>query len=80
MATIRGAQVEALKAILAHLSRKGYPPTMRELGEALRIKSLGHVHYLLDRLEREGYIERDYATARGIRVLYGPPAEDDTAA
>ncbi len=54
--------------IRRHLSAEGAPPTIRELREGLRLKSLRGVTIHLDALSRKGYISRS-RQARGIRLL-----------
>lgn len=51
------------------IQREQRPPTNREIGLAVSIASTGHVDYHLSMLQRKGYIERDKATSRGIRLL-----------
>ena len=47
---------------------RGCPPTNREIGAALGIKSTGNVEYHLAYLEKKGYIEREDHVSRGIRL------------
>lgn len=61
-------QQEVLRAIERAISRQGAPPTIRELMEDLRLKSLRGVTIHLDALQEKGYIERS-RQARGIRLL-----------
>jgi repressor LexA len=49
----------------------GYPPTIREIGEAVSISSTSVVNYNLDALQRGGYIYRDRTVSRGIRLVEG---------
>ena len=46
----------------------GYPPTIREIGEAVGITSTSVVNYNLDALQRGGHIYRDRTVSRGIRL------------
>lgn len=46
----------------------GYPPTIREIGEAVDITSTSVVNYNLNILEKEGYITRDLKVSRGLRL------------
>jgi repressor LexA len=46
----------------------GYPPTIREIGEATGISSTSVVNYNLNALQKEGYIIRDRTVSRGIRL------------
>ena len=47
---------------------KGYPPTIREIGEAANISSTSVVNYNLNKLEKEGYIVRALKVSRGVRL------------
>jgi len=51
----------------------GRPPTNREIGQAVDIRSTGHVDYHLTMLEKKGYIERERKKSRGIRVVHEAP-------
>ena len=51
---------------------KGYPPTIRQIGEAVGISSTSVVNYNLNKLERDGYILRDLKVSRGVRLVDGP--------
>ncbi|GAB4549867.1 MAG: transcriptional repressor LexA [Anaerolineales bacterium] len=48
---------------------KGYPPSIREIGEQTGITSTSVVNYYLEQLEKWGYIERDRRISRGLRVV-----------
>ncbi len=50
------------------MSRRGYPPTIREIGEALGIRSTNGVNDHLKALEKKGYVVRDKSKSRGIRL------------
>ncbi len=54
---------------------KGYPPSIREIGEQTGISSTSVVNYYLEQLEKWGYIERDRHISRGVRVLPDKLAE-----
>lgn len=58
---------ETLDAIVAFMDERGYPPSRRELGEALGLTPAS-VQRRIMVLLREGLIEVDRTTARGIRV------------
>ena len=47
----------------------GRSPTLREIGKAVGIESLGHISYHLKRLEETYHIERDHHKSRSIKVL-----------
>jgi repressor LexA len=57
-----------LDYIAASLRDRGYPPTLREIGQAFGIASTNGVRYYLDRLEQAGSIRRDRWTSRGIEL------------
>lgn len=63
-------QREVLDALREYQARRGYPPSIRELGKVLGISSLRGVTIHLDALQRKGYIERE-STSRSIRLLDG---------
>jgi repressor LexA len=53
---------------------KGYPPTIRQIGEAAGISSTSVVNYNLNKLEKDGYITRDLKVSRGVRLVESSPA------
>lgn len=62
-------QRQILEAIQASSERHGYPPTMREIGDAVGLKSLSSVTHQLTQLEKLGYVRRDPRLPRAIEVL-----------
>jgi repressor LexA len=46
----------------------GRPPSIREIGEKVKISSTSVVNYYLDQLEKKGYLERDDRVSRGLRL------------
>jgi repressor LexA len=65
-------QEQMLDYIQAYSHRRGYAPSLIEIGQALGISSKSVVLYHLRRLERAGCIERTPRIARGIRLLVSP--------
>ena len=61
-------QIEILKFIHDRVSQKGYPPTVREIGEAVALSSTSTVHGHLSRLEKKGLILRDPTKPRAIEL------------
>jgi len=61
-------QLEVLRFIHQRVSEKGYPPTVREIGEAVQLSSTSTVHGHLSRLEKKGYILRDPTKPRAIEL------------
>ncbi len=51
---------------------KGYPPTIREIGQHAGISSTSVVNYNLTKLEKDGYLTRDLKVSRGVRLVEGP--------
>lgn len=51
------------------IGHKGYPPSRRQIGMAMRIKTPNGVSCHLEALQRKGYLKLDARVARGIRVL-----------
>jgi repressor LexA len=61
-------QRRILEFIKSFALDNGYPPTIREIGEAVDISSTSVVNYNLNALQKEGYIVRDRTVSRGIRL------------
>jgi repressor LexA len=57
-----------LDYIKAHMRQRGFPPSIREIGQAIGLKSSSSVHGYLVRLETKGLIRRDPAKPRTIEV------------
>jgi repressor LexA len=69
-------QLDIMTFIKTTIKEKGYPPSVREIGEAVGLQSTSTVHGHLDRLERKGLIRRDPTKSRTIEIL----DEDDSVA
>ena len=67
---------ERARDILAFIERfqseHGYPPTIREIGEAFEINSTNGVRYYLQMLERDGRLKRSSKLSRGIELTRSP--------
>lgn len=59
-----------LEYIQKQVQEKGYPPSVREIGEAVGLASSSTVHGHLSRLEKKGYIRRHPTKPRAIELLY----------
>jgi repressor LexA len=59
-------QMEILSFIRARINSHGYPPSVREIGEAVGLKSSSTVHAHLVQLEEKGYLRKDPSTPRAI--------------
>lgn len=62
-------QREILEYIKQEILNKGYPPAVREICEAVGLKSTSSVHSHLETLEKNGYIRRDPTKPRAIEII-----------
>jgi repressor LexA len=62
-------QQQILEVVDAHLVRHGYPPTVREIGEAVGLTSSSTVHAHLANLERLGHLRRDPTKPRALGII-----------
>lgn len=62
-------QKEILEYIKSQILERGYPPAVREICEAVNLKSTSSVHSHLETLEKNGYIHRDPTKPRAIEIL-----------
>ena len=62
-------QLEILEYIKAQILERGFPPAVREICEAVHLKSTSSVHSHLETLEKNGYIRRDPTKPRAIEIL-----------
>ena len=67
-------QQEVLTYIRQYIASRSYPPSVREICEAVRLRSTSSVHAHLATLEKKGYIRRDPAKPRTIEIV---PTEDE---
>lgn len=65
---ISNKQQEILNYIKEEILKRGYPPSVREICEAVRLKSTSSVHSHLETLEKNGYIRRDPTKPRAIEI------------
>jgi repressor LexA len=71
-ATLAGKRRRILEFIAEQIRERGYPPSVREIGEAVGLTSPSTVHAHLQVLEREGYLQRDPTKPRAIIVSWEP--------
>ena len=64
-----------LKFIEKQIMTDGYPPSVREIGQAVGLSSTATVHGYLERLEKKGYIKKKDKKGRTLRVLKGTTGE-----
>ncbi|MFD2117769.1 transcriptional repressor LexA [Paenibacillus yanchengensis] len=69
MTKISKRQLAILDFIKQEVKDKGYPPSVREIAEAVGLLSSSTVHGHLDRLEKKGFIRRDPTKPRAIEIL-----------
>lgn len=66
---ISAKQKEILEYIKEEILKRGYPPAVREICEAVHLKSTSSVHSHLETLEKNGYIKRDPTKPRAIEIM-----------
>lgn len=66
--TLSSKQQEILNFIKEQILERGYPPAVREICDAVHLKSTSSVHSHLETLERNGYIRRDPTKPRAIEI------------
>lgn len=62
-------QTEILEYIKSEILNRGFPPAVREICEAVNLKSTSSVHSHLETLEKNGYIRRDPTKPRAIEII-----------
>jgi len=77
---LTGKRLEILEFIGDNLRERGYPPSVREIGEAVGLTSSSTVHAHLAVLQREGYLRRDPTKPRAIEVRFDPSSRAALAA
>ncbi|WP_256837828.1 transcriptional repressor LexA [Ornithinimicrobium faecis] len=68
-ADLTARQAKVLQVIRDSVDQRGYPPSLREIGEAVQLASPSSVAYQLRMLERKGYLRRDPNRPRAIEVV-----------
>ena len=66
---ISAKQLEILNYIKSQILERGFPPAVRDICEAVHLKSTSSVHSHLETLEKNGYIRRDPTKPRAIEIL-----------
>ncbi|MBX3094763.1 MAG: transcriptional repressor LexA [Cryobacterium sp.] len=72
-------QLAILEFIQRSVATRGYPPSMREIGDAVGLASLSSVTHQLGQLELSGYLRRDPNRTRALEVLIELPGASDAA-
>lgn len=70
-------QLKVLDAIREWMRQHGYPPSVREIGDAVGLTSTSSVAYQLRVLEKKGYLRRDPHRPRTVGVLLADTADDN---
>ncbi len=65
-------QQQVLEFIDVEVRRRGYPPSVREIGEAVGLSSSSTVHAHLGALQDKGYLKRDPTKPRAIEICFEP--------
>jgi repressor LexA len=79
-------QEQVLEFVRAGVARHGYPPSIREIGDAVGLRSTSSVAYQLEALQEKGYLRRDPRRPRTMELLppdsqlSEPPLAEDAAA
>jgi len=71
-------QLAILDVIQRSVSSRGYPPSMREIGDAVGLSSLSSVTHQLNQLELSGYLRRDPNRPRALEILIDLPSTSQT--
>lgn len=80
MQGLTGRQEQTLDFIRKSIEERGYPPTLREIGEYMGIRSTNGVNDHLRALERKGYLRREDMKSRALKLVAGMGAELSSAA
>lgn len=72
-------QLAILEFIQHSVSSLGYPPSMREIGDAVGLASLSSVTHQLNQLELSGYLRRDPNRTRALEVLIEVPSAESSS-
>ena len=72
MQPLTDQQRKVLVFVEDHVRDRGYPPTLREIGEALGLANVNAVRGHIEALDRKGYITREPDKARSIRIVHSP--------
>lgn len=69
MEKLTGSQKNILQVLKQLMAEKGYPPTVREIGERAHLSSPATIHFHLNKLAEKGYIEKGGGKNRTLRLL-----------
>ena len=74
MKPLTSRQSAILEFVVKYSDRKGFPPTLREIGEGNGLSNISAVRGHIAALEKKGYITKDADKARSIRIVHSPSA------
>ncbi|GAA2050082.1 transcriptional repressor LexA [Williamsia deligens] len=74
-AELTARQLEVLRVIRASVRERGYPPSIREIGDAVGLTSTSSVAHQLRTLERKGFLKRDHNRPRAVNVQENDPGD-----
>jgi len=77
MEELSNRQQSILNFIIEEINNKGYPPSVREIGSAVGLKSPASVHSHLKKLEKLKYLRRDPSKPRAIEVIYNKNKDEN---
>ncbi|WP_022890870.1 transcriptional repressor LexA [Agromyces italicus] len=77
--SLSAKQLAILEAVQRSVASRGYPPSMREIGDAVGLSSLSSVTHQLNQLELAGYLRRDPNRPRALEILIEVPGLDERA-
>jgi repressor LexA len=86
MAIVKGGTMlsnreeQVLEVVRAGVARRGYPPSIREIGDAVGLRSTSSVAYHLKALQEKGYLHRDRGRPRTVELLPPDPFAPDAPA
>lgn len=75
--SLSAKQIAILEVVQRSVATRGYPPSMREIGDAVGLASLSSVTHQLNQLELAGYLRRDPNRPRALEVLIELPGLDE---
>ncbi|GMA59165.1 hypothetical protein GCM10025858_36680 [Alicyclobacillus sacchari] len=79
MSQLTSRQRAILEFIRKNVREKGYPPSVREIGEAVGLASSSTVHGHLERLQQKGYLRRDPTKPRALELIsHDEPTQNST--
>jgi len=76
---LTGRQEQTLDFIRKSIEERGYPPTLREIGEYMGIRSTNGVNDHLRALERKGYLRREDMKSRALKLVAGMGTESSNS-